>query len=124
MEFFRFIEINTEESVIQDKLTLNNFKSISNQIFILESFDDVQAKIDGLWGEFTLTRQTIKGGLRFSLIECPNALTWTITTGFDPNPDAIVLHLTINRVSHKKSFIDEINSFLDDQAACLVEYKF
>jgi hypothetical protein len=124
MEFFRFIEINTEESVIQDEFTLKNFKLLSNQIFILESFDDAKAKIDGLWGEFTLTRQSIKGGLRYSLVECPNALTWTITTGFVPNPDTIVLHLTINRINHSKSFIDEINSFLDDQIVCLKEFKF
>ncbi|MCK5441082.1 MAG: hypothetical protein KAJ23_04240, partial [Maribacter sp.] len=78
-----------------------------------------EADIGGIWGEFTLTRNLIRGGLRFALVECPNALTWTITTGFQPNPDAIIIHLTINRQQQEEAFIEEIEAFLDDQSNCL-----
>jgi len=85
----------------------------------LEALNDSKAKIGSLWGEFTLARQDIKGGLRFSLLECPNALTWTITTGYEPAPDAIIVHLTINRMEKDQEFLEEIKEFLDDQSLLL-----
>ena len=57
--------------------------------------------------------------MRFALLECPNALTWTITTGLQPEPESIVIHLTINRQEQKETFIEEINEFLDNQSNCL-----
>jgi len=49
-----------------------------------------------LWGEFLMSYSKINGGIRFSLLSCPNALTWTITTGNPPESNKIVLHCTIN----------------------------
>ena len=109
---------------LQNKLTINNLKFISNDIFVIGHQNTTEANIGGIWGEFTLTRSLINGGLRFALVECPNALTWTITTGNPPDPDAIVLHLTINRQHQKESFIEEIEEFLDDQCVCLHKTKF
>ena len=60
--------------------------------------------------------------MRFALVECPNALAWTITTGIKPDPDVIVIHLTINRKEQTVDFIQEIESFLDDQCSCLEQY--
>lgn len=122
MEFFRFIKIKTQEETIQDKLTIENLELISNEIFIIGDQNKTKATIGGIWGEFTLTRTLIKGGLRFALIECPNALAWTITTELHPNPEVIVIHLTINRKQQKESFIEEIKEFLDDQSVCLQQY--
>ena len=73
-----------------------------------------EANIGGIWGEFTLSRSKIKGGVRFSLIECPNALCWTITTGYPPDPESIIIHLTINRQEKNEEFIEEITEFLED----------
>lgn len=53
--------------------------------------------IGGMWGEFTLRRDHIMGGARFSMLDCPNALAWTFTTGYPPDRDKLVVHLTINR---------------------------
>ena len=122
MEFFRFINIKTQDETIKDDLTIENLELISNEIFIIGDQNKTKAEIGGIWGEFTLTRTLIKGGLRFALIECPNALTWTITTGLHPNPEVIVIHLTINRQQQKESFIEEIEEFLDDQSVCLQQY--
>jgi len=122
MEFYRFIQIKTEAETIQDELTFDNLEGMSNQIFIIGDQNETEASIGGIWGEFTLTRTPIRGGLRFALKECPNALTWTLTTGLDPNPEEIVVHLTINRQQQKESLIEEIEEFLDDQSACLQEY--
>ncbi|WP_411895357.1 hypothetical protein [Winogradskyella sp. A2] len=122
MEFFRFINLKTQEKTIQEELTIENLDSISNEIFIIGDQNKSEADIGGIWGEFTLSRSQIRGGVRFALIECPNALTWTITTGLNPNPEVVVIHLTINRQQQEESFIEEIEEFLDDQSECLQQF--
>ena len=122
MEFFRIIKAKTQDKRIQNELTIENLEFISNEIFVIGDQNKAEANIGGIWGEFTLTRNLIRGGLRFALVECPNALTWTITTGIHPDPDAIVIHLTINRQQQNEAFIEEIEAFLDDQSMCLQDY--
>lgn len=122
MEFFRIINIESSESEIKAHFTLNNIEKLSNQVFVIGDQNNEWANIGSVWGEFTLERYEIKGGLRFVLKECPNALCWTITTGFQPDKKAIILHLTINRIEKDAEFIEEIEEFLDDQSACISSY--
>ena len=122
MEFFRIIKIQTQDDIIQKAFTLEHLELISNEIFVIGNQTITEAQIGGIWGEFTLTRAIIRGGLRFALVECPNALAWTITTGLNPEPETIVIHLTINRQEQKEEFIEEINEFLDDQCNCLRQF--
>ncbi|MFT4738670.1 MAG: hypothetical protein ACI8QD_002345 [Cyclobacteriaceae bacterium] len=122
MEFFRIIKAETQEINIQGDLTLENLESISNEIFIIDNQNENNATIGSIWGEFTLSRMLIKGGIRFALLECPNALTWTLTTGYPPDPDSLIIHLTINRKTQKTAFIEEIEGFLDDQSTCLQKF--
>ncbi|MEC8830811.1 MAG: hypothetical protein VX772_00465, partial [Bacteroidota bacterium] len=84
MEFFRKVTVKTTENDIHQRLTLGNLDMISTEIFNLDEPGEHQVQIGGIWGEFTLTRNIIKGGCRFALVECPNALCWTITTGYPP----------------------------------------
>ncbi|MBO0341318.1 hypothetical protein J0654_06655 [Muricauda lutimaris] len=114
MEYFRTIDISTTEQKIHKYLTLSNLDKFSSEIFNLEDPHENEAQIGGIWGEFTLIRNKIKGGCRFALLECPNALCWTITTGYPPEPESIVVHLTINRLEKEPEFIEEIKEFLDD----------
>ena len=97
-------------------------EEISTQIFNLESPNNIEAYIGGIWGEFTLSRNVINGGVRFALLECPNALCWTVTTGFPPESESIVIHLTINRQQKDEEFIEEIQEFLDDLCKCLKSF--
>ena len=122
MEFFRIIKVKTQDKIIQDKLTIANLESISNELFVIGNQNTTEAEIGSVWGEFTLTRSLIRGGMRFALVECPNALAWTITTGIKPDRDVIVIHLTINRKEQTVDFIQEIEAFLDDQCSCLEQY--
>jgi len=119
MEFFREVPIETSEAWIYENFTLANFSQFSTQLFVLEQQSEHEAQIGGIWGEFTLLRTEIKGGLRFALKECPNALCWTVTTGYPPKRDALILHLTVNRTQKPDDFIEEITEFLDDHAACI-----
>lgn len=114
MEFFRIIKVKTTEQLIQKHIQLSNLGKISNELFAIDNPEGDKLKIGGIWGEFSLSKSQIKGGVRFALIECPNALCWTITTGYPPDRDSIVIHLTINRQRKQPEFIDEIHDFLDD----------
>lgn len=114
MEFFRVIEVKAEEGEIQNSFDFHNLESLSDELFLLKTINTNHAQIGSLWGEFTLQRTVIKGGLRFALLECPNALTWTITMGYDKDAGSVMIHSTINRKEKNQEFIDEIDEFLDD----------
>ena len=79
-------------------------------------------RIGGMWGEFTLRRDEIMGGVRFSMLDCPNALTWSITTGYPPERESIVIHLCINRQKKPEEFVEEIHHFLDDMESGLSNF--
>jgi len=118
MEFFRIINKRVSESSIQDKINPQTIDKFTESMFFLA---DKSPNFSGatLWGEFLISYSKINGGIRFALVSCPNALTWTITTGFPPERDQIVLHCTINRVQKPAAFIEEINEFLDEWEAGL-----
>jgi hypothetical protein len=122
MEFFRISKVKTTEQLIQQHIHLGNLENISTELFGLGAPEGDELAIGGLWGEFTLSRSSIKGGVRFALLECPNALCWTVTTGYPPERDAIVIHLTINRQRKQPEFIEEIHEFLDDHCTRLEKF--
>jgi len=113
MEFFRIIDKQTTEEFIQEKVTPKNLENFTESMFFLEN-SDTNFKGATLWGEFNISYDTINGGVRFTLLDCPNALSWTITTGFPPEKTKIILHCTINRTQKPQEFIEEIDEFLDE----------
>ncbi len=119
MEFFRKIDLNISESELCDVLTLASLEKLTQQLFIIGGQNSEEASIGGVWGEFTLTRQVIRGGPRFALKECPNGLAWTITTDLPPSVDFICIHLTLSRKQIAREFYDEIEEFLEDHCLSL-----
>lgn len=75
--------------------------------------DGERGEIYGLWGQFRVHRELIRGGVRFSLPDCPNALSWTVTTGLPPEPASTVIHCTIKRRDHEPDFVESIELFVD-----------
>ena len=113
MEFFSIADVKTTPETLQ-ALTVHQLSQYCADIDkVLHVDDDNSANVYCLWGEFTVHRQLINGGIRFSLPKCPNALAWTITTGFAPEPDKVVIHCTINRIEHDVDFIESIESFIE-----------
>jgi len=113
MEFFRIIDKKVTQEIIQDKITPFSLESFTETMFLIEEKKDY---FEGatLWGEFKISYDKINGGVRFTLLDCPNAFSWTITTGYPPESKKIVLHCTINRTQKDTQFIDEINTFLNE----------
>jgi hypothetical protein len=113
MEFFSIVDVSTTEEAIQEKLTLENLEKFCESLFPLEDHPEV-ILTGGMWGEFIVRRDAIMGGVRFSMLNCPNALAWSITYGYPPARDKIIIHLTINRERKQQEFLDEIHLFMED----------
>jgi hypothetical protein len=113
MEYFRIINNQVSPELIQEKINPKSVESFTESMMFLEDQNNYFKGLT-LWGEFVISYDKIKGGIRFTLIDCPNALSWTITTGFPPEPNKIVLHATINRTQKSEEFIEEIHEFLDE----------
>mgnify|MGYP000035003231 FL=1 len=118
MEFFRIIDKKATETQLQNKITPNSVADFTESMMFLENFNN-NFKGLTLWGEFLISYDCIKGGIRFTLLDCPNALSWTITTGFPPEREKILLHCTINRTNKSQEFIEEIDDFLNEWEAGL-----
>jgi len=118
MEFFRIINKQTTEETIQNTITPQTLEYFTESMFLLE---EKNGFFNGatLWGEFEISYDKIKAGVRFTLLNCPNALAWTITTGFPPERTKIVLHATINRTQKPSEFLEEVEEFLNEWEAGL-----
>lgn len=115
MEFFKIVDATTTEIELQNKITSANVEEYTEEMIFIKG-DGSQSTVGCFGGEFILNRDLIKGGVRFSLIDCPNALTWTITTGYPPEHNNIVIHSTINRERKNDEFVEEWREFIDDWA--------
>lgn len=113
MEFFRIIDKQTSEERVQKKITPNSLEEFTESMFVIEQ-GNKNFSGTTLWGEFQISYDKIKGGVRFTLLDCPNALQWTITTGFPPERAKIILHATINRTQKPEEFLEEVNDFIDE----------
>ena len=122
MEFFRTVFVHTTVKKLNEHLIPERFEELSEQLFCLEKISNANCRVGTIWGEFTLNRTQIYGGLRFSLLECPNGLCWSITSGFKPSPKNVVIHLTLNRTVKNPEFVDEINEFLDSMEVGLKQF--
>ncbi len=112
MEFFAIARAGLDEQAIQEQVTVARMGDYCDTIAVLNA-DGEMGEIGTVWGEFPVQRQIIRGGVRFALLTCPNALAWTITSGFPPAPDGIVVHGTINRTEHSEEFVDSIAEFME-----------
>ena len=121
MEFFKIIDIETTPEWIQENMNIENLEKITETNLVLEKKGE-DALVGTLWGEVDWSYDKINGGVRFALTSCPNALAWTITTGFPPERNKIIIHATINRTQKPQEFIDEINDFFDDWEGGLVKF--
>ena len=113
MEFFRELPVETDQDSLRKVLSLSALPELCGEIGEVHDIDGDSAQIECLWGSFAVQRLPIRGGVRFALPTCPNALAWTVTAGLPPEPDHVVLHATINRRAHDPDFIESIEDFLD-----------
>ena len=120
MEFFKIINKQVSEKIIQDKINPKSVENFTETMLFLED-SDKDFKGVTLWCDFFISYDKIKGGVRFTLLDCPNGFSWTITTGFPPEHTKVVLHSTINRTQKPDEFIEEIHEFMDEWEAGIMK---
>jgi len=113
MEFFRIIDKQVTEELIKDSIQPKSIENYTETMLFIENHEENFIG-STLWGEFKISYDKINGGVRFTLLDCPNALSWTITTGLSEVGKMIVLHCTINQSNKPDEFIEEIQEFLDE----------
>ena len=113
MEFFQKVPCETLDlSHLKALLTIKSMPLLCRSIDNVISEQGNEAEIYCLWGAFNVRRDEIRNGIRFSLLNCPHALAWTIT--LKQVSHQIVIHCTIDETEQDQDFIDTINEFVKD----------
>jgi len=113
MEFFEYADILTSQEEIRNKVSIDTLPLFCEAVEAVDAAEELGRVIYFRhWGRFHLQKEDIMGGVRFSVPDCPNALAWTVTTGYPPYPEKIVLHGTINRLAHDPEFIAATQALL------------
>jgi hypothetical protein len=113
VEFFATAEVPLTEADLQRRLTIAGLGELCASIDRVLAAAGDEGEIYCVWGQFRVRREAIRGGVRFTLPRCPNALAWTVTAGTDV-PEPVVVHCTINRRAHDPDFVDSIRQFVED----------
>lgn len=115
MEFFEEIE-NREIEVewLRDQLRIENLPVLCKSIDTVISDNGIKGEIYCVWGEFTVSREPIKNGVRFALLNCPHALAWTVA--YHANRKTRVVHCTIDDREEDQEFVESIKQFVSDWA--------
>ena len=113
MEFFAELDnAGLDAARLQETLTIGALPRYCASIeTVLDDRDDDTGSIYTVWGPLEVQRQRIITGLRFSLLDCPNAVTWSITAEEDGR---VLIHATINRPTHDPDFIETLQQFVAD----------
>lgn len=113
MEFFEFADVLTTPEKIRSKVSIDNLPCFCEDVEAVDAAAELGRVIYFRhWGRFHIRRENVMGGVRFSVPDCPNALAWTVTTGYPPHTAKIVLHATINRTEHDAEFITATKELL------------
>lgn len=116
MEFFQTIKntyVHTDE--LKKLLSINSLPVLCASIDTMSAKDENTGDIYCVWGSFDVRREEIRYGVRFSLLNCPHALAWTIT--FDEIAKHIVIHCTIDKTEQDEDFVDSIDIFVKEWAS-------
>lgn len=113
MEFFQELELpNLNIDHMKELLTINSLPDFCSSIDTVLSEKGNEGEIYCVWGQFNIRREIIRYGIRFTLLNCPHALAWTIT--YNELKNEVVIHCTIDKKEQDKDFIDTIYEFVND----------
>lgn len=113
MEFFQEIELpNLDIAHMKELLTIKSLPDLCKSIDTVLSEKGNEGEIYCVWGQFNIRREIIRYGIRFTLLNCPHALAWTIT--YNELNNEIVIHCTIDKKEQDNDFIESIYGFVND----------
>lgn len=118
MEFFEEITAaDIDIELLQQRLQIATMPDYCESIDKVLSDQGSTGEIYCLWGQFTVSRDAIKNGVRFALLNCPHALAWTVA--FHAQRRQLVVHCTIDDRDEAPEFVETIEMFVAEWAAGL-----
>jgi hypothetical protein len=115
MEFFAEIEQNEIEiEVLRDRLQIATLPGHCKSIDTVICDDGNRGEIYCIWGQFSVSREPIRNGVRFALLDCPHALAWTVA--YHAKRRTLVVHCTIDDREEERDFVESIERFVSDWA--------
>lgn len=113
MELLEVIKCKAlDEDSLKNLLIIERLPDLCNSIYTVVSHDNDNGIIYCVWGVHKVNREIIKHGVRFSLIDCPNALIWTVTVKEGKGESKINIHCTTDNEEKDEDFIDSIRAFV------------
>ena len=116
MEFFRYAHCpQADVARLQQHLTIASLPMLCASIDKVLVDNGDTGVIYCLWGQFAVHRLALRNGVRFSLLDCPHALCWSLT--LDGNNQQVIVHCTTDKQQQDKEFTASIDMFVDDWQA-------
>ena len=113
MEFFQEVKPENIDVVnLKKLLIIGSLPDFCDSIETVISEQNQEGEIYCVWGQFNIRREVIRYGVRFSLLNCPHALAWTIT--YHEQKGVIVIHCTIDKKEEDEDFVQSIHQFVTD----------
>lgn len=99
---------------LQAALSLQRLPECCDSIDTVQVVSDTHAEIYCLWGSFQVSREVLRYGVRFSLLNCPHALAWSIT--YHASNACLVIQCTIDKTETEtdSEFSESIEDFVED----------
>ena len=112
MEFFaKVARRGINPDTLYQHLTIGALPEYSPSIEkVLSTSSDSRGEIYSHWGQFEVTREKIRNGVRFALLNCPHAFVWTIAV--HESPGMLVIHCTIDKEDEDREFVESIEQFV------------
>jgi hypothetical protein len=116
MEFFAEIESQAVSAErVYELVTIARLPELCASI---DSVVSIQSQDIGeiycVWGQFQVSRERIRNGVRVALLNCPHALAWTVAA--KKEGAVVVVHCTIDDKKAESEFVESIEQFVSDWA--------
>jgi hypothetical protein len=121
MEIITKAQVRISEADLQRYIDVKNLPEWCAAIKEVLSHQGSRGEIRTAWGEATIHRELINGGVRFSCPTNPHAMQWTVTVEA-ARPSEVLLHLTTNRTAHETEEQERLALFVTDWRAGLEDW--
>ena len=118
MEIYTKALVRISEADLQRYIDVNNLPEWCASIEEVLSTQGSRGEIRTAWGEATIHRELINGGVRFSCPNNPHAMQWSITVN-GARPAEVLIHLTTNCAEHSAEEQKKLEGFVSNWRAGL-----
>ena len=113
MEFFAEVATpGVEVEALREQLQVASLPSLCRSIDTVLAERHDGGEIYCVWGQFDVSREEIRNGVRFALRDCPHAFAWTVT--YHEQRATLVVHATIDDREEDEEFVETIRQFVRD----------